>query len=72
MAESSFRWIFWISFISYIPGGFLAAIVPPHKVFGFAICFSLLLNMTIPSSSNFLFVIMVRAIQGILEVIVDL
>lgn len=72
MADSLF---FWGYAVSPIPGGFLASMVPAHRVFGLAICASVVLNMTIPGImllNNVTLLVIVRGMQGVFEVITDL
>lgn len=71
MVDSSF---FWGYLVTQIPGGFLASIVPANRIFGFAICTSAVLNMAIPGAMSFdnvTFLVIIRVIQGLVEVIVQ-
>lgn len=67
--DSSF---FWGYLVTQIPGGFLASFFPANRIFGAAIVGSAFCNMFIPVAIylNPLILIVVRVIQGLVEVIV--
>lgn len=67
VVDSSF---FWGYILTQIPGGFLAARYPANRVFGSAIATSSALNMLLPiaAKAGYHYVIMIRVLQGIVEV----
>lgn len=72
MVDSSF---FWGYLVTQIPGGFLASVFPANRIFGLAITTSAVLNMIIPgamSLDNVTFLLIIRVIQGLVEVIANI
>lgn len=67
VVDSSF---FWGYIVTQIPGGFLAARFPANRVFGSAIATSALLNMLLPigAKAGFQYVMLLRILQGLVEV----
>lgn len=67
MVDSSF---FWGYIVTQIPGGFLAARYPANRVFGSAIATSAFLNMLLPiaAKAGFQYVMLLRILQGLVEV----
>ena len=66
--DSSF---FWGYLITQIPGGFLASMFPANMIFGTAIASSAFLNLLVPGAISIHpgVVIIVRVLQGLVEVI---
>lgn len=67
--DSSF---FWGYFFTQIPGGFLASIYPANRIFGTAIVGTSFLNLLMPGAMDLhpTAVIVVRIMQGLVEVII--
>lgn len=68
--DSSF---FWGYLVTQIPGGFLASAFPANRIFGTAIACSAFLNLLVPGAIAIhpTVVVLVRAMQGFVEVITD-
>lgn len=66
---------FWGYLIAQLPGGLLAAVLPANKIFGAAIAFSAFLNVIFPIffeiTATARIVIIIRLLQGLVEVIVE-
>lgn len=65
--DSSF---FWGYLVTQVPGGFLASMYPANRIFGTAIATSAFLNLLVPGAIMLhpTFVILVRVLQGLVEV----